>query len=65
MPKDLLRNDRVEVWCRSFQSSVVAHHPNMWRFLDVLKREQSLKQLNINQLVARIGRSKAPVTLIF
>ena len=44
-------NDDVEGWHTSFQSGVGAHHPNFWRFLDVLKREQSLNQLNINQMI--------------
>ena len=44
-------NDNAEGWHRSFQSGVGAHHPNFWRFLDVFKREQSLNQLNINQMI--------------
>lgn len=43
-------NNTVEGWHRSFQSGVGAHHPNIWRFLDVLKREQSLNELNISQM---------------
>ena len=42
----------VEGWHRSYQSGVGAHHPNFWRLSDVLKREQSLNQLNINQMIA-------------
>lgn len=45
-------NNTVEGWHRSFQSNVGAHHPTIWRFLDVLKREQSLNEVNITQMVA-------------
>ena len=45
-------NNTDKGWHRSFQSNVGAHHPTIRRFLDVLKREQSLNEVNITQIVA-------------
>ena len=51
---DLLRtNNAVEGWHHSFQANVGAYHPNFWKFIDILKREQNLTQVNIAQ--ARAG----------
>lgn len=44
-------NNNVEGWHRKLQSSVSSHHPNIWKFLDVLRREQDLNNLQIAQLV--------------
>ena len=35
-------NNAVEGWHRSFQANVGAYHPNFWRFIDILKREQKI-----------------------
>ena len=35
-----------------------AYHPNFWRFIDILKREQNLTQVNIAQ--ARAGHPAEP-----
>ena len=52
--KDLPRtNNAVEGWHRRFQANVGAYHPNFWKFIDILKREQSLNHVNISQ--ARAG----------
>ena len=49
---DLSRtNNAVEGWNRKMQSGVSCHHPNIWRFLQILKREQSLNNVNVNQLL--------------
>ena len=41
---DLLRtNNAVEGWHRRFQANVGAYHPNFWKFINILKWEQSLK----------------------
>ena len=34
------------------------HHPNFWKFIDILKREQSLNHVNISQ--ARAGHQSEP-----
>ena len=56
---DLLRtNNAVEGWHRRFQANVGAYHPNVWKFIDILKREQSLNHVNISQ--ARAGHQPEP-----
>ena len=41
--------DRIEGWHRRLQAAVSAHHPNIWKFIKVLKREQSLVDVEVNQ----------------
>ena len=56
---DLLRtNNAVEGWHRRFQANVGAYHPNFWKFIDILKREQNLNHVNISQ--ARAGHQPEP-----
>ena len=56
---DLLRtNNAVEGWYQRFQANVGAYHPNFWKFIDILKREQSLNHVNISQ--ARAGHQPEP-----
>ena len=50
MPKT--NNVIIEVWHRKMVSSVNASHPNFWSFLKVLKREQTLSNVVINQAEA-------------
>ena len=57
--EDLLRtNNAVEGWHRRFQANVGAYHPDFWKFIDILKREQSLNHVNISQ--ARAGHQPEP-----
>ena len=51
-------NNALEGWHRRFQANVVAYHPNLWKFIDILKREQSLNHVNISQ--ARAGHQPQP-----
>ena len=51
-------NNAVEGCHRSFQANVGAYHPNFWRFINILKREQNLTQVNIAQ--ARAGHPAEP-----
>ena len=39
-------------------NNVGAYHPNFWKFIDILKREQNLIQVNIAQ--ARAGHQPEP-----
>ena len=56
---DLLRtNNAVEGWHRRFQANVGAYHPNFGKFIDILKREQSLNYVNISQ--AQAGHQPEP-----
>ena len=42
-------NNAVEGWHRRFQANVGAYHPNVWKFINILKQEQSLNHVNISQ----------------
>ena len=42
-------NNNIEGWHRRLQAAVSAHHPNIWTFIKVLKREQSLVDVEVNQ----------------
>ena len=44
-------NNSIEGWHRKMQSAVSAHHPNIWRFLGILKREHNLNMVHIDQLL--------------
>ena len=38
-------NNAVEAWHRSFACHMSCHHPSVWRFLTMLKREQGLVEV--------------------
>ncbi len=40
-------NNSVESWHRGFSQLLGAHHPSIWKFIDGLKKEQSLNKLKI------------------
>lgn len=42
-------NNSIEGWHRSFEQQVSCNHPNIWKFISTLKREQSLNELKIIQ----------------
>jgi len=44
-------NNSIEAWHHSFQRSLQCWHPNLWKFIDALKKEERMQRLNINQLV--------------
>jgi hypothetical protein len=45
-------NNSVEGWHRGFNELVGLSHPSIWRFIDDLKKEQSLNELKIEQYIA-------------
>ena len=45
-------NNNLEGWHRRFQAYIGGQHPNLWRFLDVLKREEAVTSVQIAQMVA-------------
>lgn len=45
-------NNHVEGWHRRFQGLCMCHHPSLWKFLEVLKKEESLGRAEINQFEA-------------
>ena len=42
-------NNNVEGWHRGIQFPINACHPNFWKFLDVLKREENSTRVGITQ----------------
>ena len=42
-------NNAVEGWHRSFLANVGCCHPNIWKFLTYIKREQALQQIHMVQ----------------
>lgn len=42
-------NNSTEGWHRSFQGNVSFYHPVFWKFLDILKRKQSINRVAIWQ----------------
>lgn len=43
-------NNNIEGWHTSLQSHIGAHHPNFWKLLNILKREQGLAEAAIAQI---------------
>ena len=43
-------NNLIEGWHRAFSQQVGAAHPSLWKFIDALKREQSLTEIKIAKL---------------
>ena len=51
--EDLPRtNNSVEGWHRGFSHLLSANHPTIWKFIDGLKKEQSLNELKLEQFTA-------------
>ena len=48
-------NNAVEGWHRGFATNLGAYHPNFWRYLDILKREQCLSKGKLTQLISGQG----------
>ena len=46
-------NNNIEVWHNSFQANVSSTHPKLWKFLDVLLREECIVPVRILQNQAR------------
>ncbi|XP_068250224.1 uncharacterized protein [Palaemon carinicauda] len=45
-------NNSVEGWHRAFEEQMTACHPNIWKFIDCIKKEQALNQVRFEQYVA-------------
>lgn len=50
-------NNSVEGWHHSFQATVGVYHPSFWRFLGMIKQEESLNRVKIAQA---LGGHAAP-----
>ena len=51
-------NNNVEGWHKSFQSNVGCCHPNLWKFITFIQREQDLQQTHYTQAMA--GHASQP-----
>ena len=47
-------NNNIEGWHRGLQSLVTSCHPNFWRFINIIIKEESLTQVKINQCLGGI-----------
>ena len=45
-------SNAVEAWHRLFNATVGCYHPNIWRFIDVFKREQWLVEVKQAKFIA-------------
>ncbi|CAG9768205.1 unnamed protein product [Ceutorhynchus assimilis] len=55
-------NNSVEGWYNSFSSVLGAAHPIIWKFINALKKEESLNHLKVEQL---IGGYHAPSKRVY
>ena len=44
-------NNSVEGWHRGFEAQLTSYHPNIWKFLECIKREQTLSNAKIKQYI--------------
>ncbi|XP_078539560.1 uncharacterized protein LOC144824317 [Lissotriton helveticus] len=42
-------NNAVEGWHNSFNKTIGKHHPNLYHFLEILKKEQSFQEMRLTQ----------------
>lgn len=45
-------NNSVEGWHRGFSQLLGAHHPSIWKFINGIKKEQSLNEMRLEQYIA-------------
>ena len=45
-------NDSVEGWHHGFSQLLGAYHPTIWKFINGLKKEQSLNEIKIEQFLS-------------
>ncbi|XP_066948591.1 uncharacterized protein [Macrobrachium rosenbergii] len=45
-------NNSVEGWHRGFEAQLASYHPNIWKFVECIKREQTLSNAKIEQYLA-------------
>jgi len=51
-------NNTVEGWHRAFNSALAANHVTVWKFINMLKREQGLQEAKMEQKTAGAPRQK-------
>ena len=47
-------NNSVEGWHRGFSQLLSANHPTIWKFIDGIKKEQSLNEMKLEQYVGGV-----------
>lgn len=52
-------NNAIEGWHRGFEQQISSEHPNIWKFVEAIQREQSLHELQVEQYVAGIEHTPA------
>ena len=58
-------NNSDEGWHNGFSSLLQAQHSTIWKFIDGLKKEQSLQAVNISQCLAgRTGKKKRKYSIL-
>jgi hypothetical protein len=45
-------NNSCEGWHNAFNNHLCVNHPTIWRFIDVLKKEQSIVDLRVTNLLS-------------
>jgi hypothetical protein len=48
-------NNAVEGWHNAFSSLLSADHLTIWKFIDIIQKEQSLNELKVNQYLAGVS----------
>ena len=48
----------VEAWHRSYNSTIGCHHPNIWKFIVALKREQGLVEVKQSKFLSGENQQK-------
>ncbi|KAF0749458.1 MULE domain-containing protein [Aphis craccivora] len=51
-------NNAVEGWHRAFNSALGANHITVWKFINMLKREQGLQKAKMEQQIAGVPQQK-------
>jgi len=51
-------NNAVEGWHRAFNSALGANHVTVWKFINMLKREQGLQEAKMEQQIAGVPQQK-------
>jgi len=46
-------NNSVEGWHNSFSSTLNVIHPSIWKFIEALKKKESLNKIHVEQFIAR------------
>jgi len=51
-------NNAVEEWHRAFNSALGSNHVTVWKFINMLKREQGIQDAKMEQQIAGVPQQK-------